>query len=127
MSLLDKSKEFKKAGNILLMKGLYASSIHCFYYSTFVYMKHHLAHSVRQPISLLIQDAPRNASHKFVFDKFKLNIRKNKTLTTFENLYNDIVTKRIEADYSNVVITADYANEMKTNSYELKKIIGGIR
>jgi uncharacterized protein (UPF0332 family) len=90
-----------KSAQILIDQKQYTSSVHCSYYAVFQYMKHMLANTDKNPITLANQDAHKgDSSHEYILTEIKNRINaKPQIVRTFTEKVRFLKNERVEADY----------------------------
>ena len=90
-----------KSAQILIDQKQYTSSVHCSYYAVFQYMKHMLANTDKNPITLANQDAHKgDSSHEYILTEIKNRINARPQLVrTFTETVRLLKNERVEADY----------------------------
>ena len=90
-----------QSAQILIDQKQYTSSVHCSYYAVFQYMKHMLANTDKNPITLANQDAHKgDSSHEYILIEIKNRINARPQLVrTFTETVRLLKNERVEADY----------------------------
>ena len=108
--LLTKSQENLQAAQILKNRSLFASSIHCSYYSCVQLMKHTLMQKMNKTSDEIDTESNGEGSHQWLikeifnilfFDKNDWN-----TANNFNIGVNELKKLRMKADYKNKLIVA---------------------
>lgn len=100
-SIKKKSEECLEAAQKLINSGMFNSSVHCSYYSVFLYMKYILANTSDRPVSYVTQkEQGKTDSHKYVFREITNRVNNPPKLKDIKQLYDFIKAKRIDADYT---------------------------
>ncbi len=135
MELQKKSDcNFKSAGKLLDYQ-LYASSVHCSYYSCFqAVVAFYLDKSKRDysEVQKEISDTKRKV-HTYYIDKVcgihisqSANINKHKESKTLRDLYKNLKELRVEADYHNVDMSESEAKKAFENCGQLIKKLNSL-
>lgn len=90
-----------QSAQMLIDQKQYTSSVHCSYYAVFQYMKHMLANTNNNPITLATQDAHKgDSSHEYVLIEIKNRIKAGpQDVRKFTETVRLLKNERIEADY----------------------------
>ena len=90
-----------QSAQILIDQKQYTSSVHCSYYAVFQYMKHMLANTDKNPITLANQDAHKgDSSHEYILIEIKNRINARPHLVrAFTETLRLLKNERVEADY----------------------------
>ena len=100
-NIKKKSEECLDAAQKLIDSGMFNSSIHCSYYSVFLYMKFILANTSNKPVNYATQkERGKTDSHKYVSREIINRVNNASKLKDIKQLYDFIKTKRIDADYT---------------------------
>lgn len=103
-----KSEECLKAAQKLIDLEMYNSSIHCSYYSVFLYMKYILANTANRPVSYEAQkEQGKTESHKFVIREIRNRVAGEKQEKDIRQLFDYIKAERINADYTDKLFDAN--------------------
>ena len=103
VSLTMKAKAIENmlSAQILIDQKQFTPSVHCSYYAVFQYMKHMLANTTNNPITLAIQDAHKgDSSHEYILTEIKNRINaRPQIVRTFTENVRFLKNERVEADY----------------------------
>ena len=90
-----------QSAQIFIDQKQYTSSVHCSYYAVFQYMKHMLANTDKNPITLANQDAHKgDSSHEYILIEIKNRINARPHLVrAFTETLRLLKNERVEADY----------------------------
>ncbi len=123
-----KSLENLKAAQKLIDCGMYTTSVHCSYYSSFFSMKHFLNKHPHNSINYIDQDKYNNAgSHIFIYEEVYNRVLHNSThARKFRTEYKILKEERKRADYTDEQFTAeeslDSIQRSKNIQYTLNEI-----
>jgi len=124
-----KSLENLKAAQKLIDCGMYTTSVHCSYYSSFFSMKHFLNKHPHNSINYIDQDNYNNAgSHIFIYQQVYERVLHDSTYARkFRTEYQILKADRRRADYSDEQFTAEESlvsiQRSKNIQYTLNEII----
>lgn len=105
--LKDKSDFNKDAAELLIDNNLYASSVHCSYYSVFQRMKY--GYKTKEKLSEEAYSSRYNSSgvknsHVFLINNFCSLITNSHERRNLKTKIKDLKTFRVESDYQEVII-----------------------
>lgn len=126
-----KSEECLNAAQKLIDCRMYNSSVHCSYYSAFLFMKYILAHTSNKPIDYVTQKEEGGSnSHKYVSKEIYDRVTNYGKLKDIRQLYAFLKEMRIEADYSNKLFpdtdSLDIIDKSKSLHRKLKDQFGAL-
>lgn len=123
-----KSKSSLDAGDILLSKGCYSQSVHCFYYSVLQMMKHCLAHCKVNPLDYSAQDEKaklnNKSSHEWLVSEIKPRFSNRKMREGFDEDFALLKKERVAADYSPRQFSQDEGASCKSAA---ERMLGKLR
>lgn len=91
----------------------YNSSIHCSYYALLQYMKYKLATSKKNPLLYEKQDKKDESSHDYLLMEIKNRINNPIKERKFSEIFKNLKSLRVLADYGQTDITEDESLECK--------------
>lgn len=132
MSCLKNKSEINiSSAELLYNNNLYASSVHCAYYSCIQLMKYVICHQIgidykqqQTEISQLKkQKAKRVGSHNYMIDKIEEIMRgvDKKEAALFVELIEDLKDFREESDYGNIEILSPQSSLSISKAQDIRK------
>lgn len=122
-----KNKSIRKleAAQYLINKGYCTESVHCIYYSSFLYMKHILHHvpSKKGGVTYNKQEIKGVSSHEYVLKLVKERINTPKKRKLVEISFRYLKGMRNKADYSAELISAKECLIIKEKAELLKQTL----
>ena len=125
--LKEKSEENFEAGEMLVDNGLYASSIHCFYYSSFQLSKHVLANyegcDYDEQKTRFNGANSHNSLISFLKGKFTTDLEERAQLNILNENFSKLKNQRHDADYKELNVNEELAQSAKKMSEKINKIL----
>ena len=122
-----KNKSVRKlnAAQYLINEGFYTESVHCSYYSSFLYMKYILHHipSEKGRVTYNNQELKGASSHEYILRLIKERINSLLKRKNIEASFRYLKDMRNEADYSAKLISAEESCIVKEEAELLKRIL----
>lgn len=119
-----KSNENYEAGGVLINNGMYASSIHCFYYSCFQLTKRALV-VIGESYSAQDCNSRGNDSHCYISGLLETDLKGKDICAQLDyNVYlNKLKKMRVIADYKQAIITDKNANDASSWAAKINNIL----
>ena len=119
--MIDKSRSTLNAAQRLIDICFYTESVHCSYYAVLQLMRYKLAHTVERPLTYDQQDILMGgrSSHEALLIEIKNRIGNPKIKRNFGQEFEDLKSKRIDADYSHRMFTDMEGMECKQQADRL--------
>jgi uncharacterized protein (UPF0332 family) len=129
MSKLRQKSDFNiDAADLLLAKNLFASSVHCSYYSCFQLLKFTIKEFCGVDYELQSVNASNSnqKTHQFVVNYISNELKSYVSFQEsrdFKRKINDLKQFRVESDYENIEVNFDKGNEALSRAKELRAYI----
>ena len=126
--LKEKSTSNIEAGLLLFQQEFYASSVHCYYYSSLQLTIFTLINKFgRQYRELKLAAKSTNSSHEYYINQLSSCITDPKASRSYNNTINTLKRMRIEADYEPIKTEPCLCTVAKEHNLLIENLINTIR